>query len=126
MGGNAIVSWFIAGSDPRSLASLTAASTDGAILVWVLALIGVALLLDAGVNDFLPARFRWRTAVRQRHFILMAMAFCYCAQLYVGLSNYTSIALLVYYLWNVCAIMLVTFVDANQRSRDATCVITYS
>lgn len=123
MGGNAIVTWFVGMTDPRSLMHLVASSTEGAVLIWLLMLVGMSVLLDAVINDFLPQRFHWRIALRQRHFFLAAMAFCYVAQLYIAVANFRSTGLLLYYLWNASMIMLVAFIDAHQRSKDATCVI---
>lgn len=124
MGGAAIANWHMATYEPRSLMRLVSASAEGAMLIWLLAIVGLAALLDAVINDFLPPRFRWRVALRQRHFILAAMAFCYVAQLYVAFIYMRSSAgLLLQYLWNVAAIMAVAFFDAHQRSKDASCVI---
>jgi len=123
MGGNAIVSAFIALHESRSLMHLVASTVEGSALILLLALAGLAVLIDALVNDFLPARFHWRVAVRQRHFLLAALAFCYVAQLYVAFFYLRSIGLLIHYLWNVVAIMAVAFCDAHQRSKDASCVI---
>ncbi len=123
MGGSAVVSGYMAMYEPRSLMHLVASSMEGAVLIALLALVGVATLIDALVNDFLPARFHWRVAVRQRHLLLMAMAFCYVAQLYVAFLYLRSSGLLLHYLWNVVAIVAVAFFDAHQRSKDASCVI---
>lgn len=51
------------------------------------------------------------------------MAFCYVAQLYVAYTHFRSTGLLIYYLWNAVFIVFISFVDAHQRSRDATCVV---
>jgi hypothetical protein len=123
MGGNAIVTWCIAMTDPRSLMHIVASTGEGAVLVWLLMVVGAAALIDAVINDLLPARFHWRVALRQRHFILAAMAFCYVAQLYVAFFSMRSTGLLMYYLWNAVTIMAMAFFDAHQRSKDATCVI---
>ncbi len=124
MGGISIVTWYIATTDARSLMYMVASSDQGAALVWLLMAVGVAALLDAVINDFLPDRFHWRVAIRQRHFILTAMAFCYVAQLYVAFYNLRSTGLLLYYLWNAAAIMFVAFIDAHQRLKDATTCAT--
>jgi hypothetical protein len=123
MGGNAIVSWYMALAEPRSLMHLVASSLEGSALIWLLMFVGVAALLDALINDFLPPRFHWRMAIRQRHLILAALAFCYVAQLYVAFFNLRSTGLLLYYLWTAITIMAVAFFDAHQRSKDASCVI---
>jgi hypothetical protein len=123
MGGNAIVSAYMAQFEPRSLMSWVASTVEGATLIFLLAIVGAAALLDAVINDFMPKRFHWRVALRQRHFILTVMAFCYLAQLYVAFLYLRSSGLLMHYLWNVFAIMAVAFFDAHQRSKDAACVI---
>jgi hypothetical protein len=123
MGGNAVVSAYMALNEPRSLMRLVASTVEGEILIFLLAFVGMATLLDALINDFMPKRFNWSVAVRQRHFFLAAMAFCYVAQLYVAFLYLRSSGLLIHYLWNVLAIMAVAFFDAQQRSKDATCVI---
>ncbi|MCC6071469.1 hypothetical protein ACFSQU_18170 [Massilia sp. GCM10020059] len=126
MGGSALLSWYVAMADSRSLMHLVAETREGAALLWLLMLVGVAALFDSVINDLLPARFHWRVALRQRHFILAALAFCYVAQLYVAFFNLRSTGLLLYYLWNAVTIMAVAFFDAHQRSKDATCSIVCS
>lgn len=123
MGGSAIVTWFLAG-EPKTMLSLASLAAPGTLLIWCLMFIGMAAMVDAVVNDFMPERFHWKSAVKQRHFILSGMAFCYVAQLYVAFSTVHSTGMLLYYLWNASAIMFISFVDAHQRSKDATCVIT--
>ena len=123
IGGNAIVSWYMAFFEPRSIMHLVASTVEGAALMWLLLAVGTAALLDAAINDFLPTRFHWRVALRQRHFILGLMAFCYAAQLYVAYLYLRSSGLLIQFLWNVASIMTVAFFDAHQRSKDASCVI---
>lgn len=123
LGGAAVATWLIAMTDTRSLLHVVGSTSEGAALAWLTMLVGLAALLDGVVNDILPARFCWRAAVRQRHFILATMAFCYVAQLYVAFFNLRSTGLLIYYLWNAGAIMALAFFDAHQRSKEALCVI---
>ena len=124
VGGNAIVSWYIALTDPRSLMHAVTASSQGAMLVWLLMVLGAAAVVDALINDIAPRRYHWRVALRQRHYILTAMAFCYLAQLYLAcVYNFRSSGLLIYYLWNAGMIMLAAFLDAHQRSKDYSCSI---
>ncbi len=124
VGGNAIVSWYVATTDPRALMHLVAETPEGSVLVWAVMLIGVWALVDALINDVLPPRFHWPIALRQRHFILAGMAFCYMAQLYVAYYTSRPVSLLLYYTWNAIAIMAVAFVDANQRAKDQACKTT--
>lgn len=126
MGGSAMVTWYMAMFEPRSMVHLVATAGQGAALFWLLLVVGAAALADAIINDFLPPRYHWRVAVRQRHMILAAMAFCYIAMLYVAFLHLRSSGLLIQFLWNVSTIMAVAFFDAHQRSKDASCVITCS
>ena len=126
VGGNAIVSWYVAMTDPRALMHLVASTVNGAVLVWAVMLIGAWALVDAIINDVLPCRYRWPLALRQRHFILASMSFCYIAQLYIAVYTSRPASLLVYYTWNAAAIMVVAFIDATQRSKDQACKITAS
>jgi hypothetical protein len=124
IGGNAIVSWYVAITDPRALMHLVAATPEGAVLIWAVMLIGAWALVDALINDVLPCRYRWPLALAQRHFILAGMAFCYMAQLYVAFYTSRPASLLVYYTWNAVAIMFVAFLDATQRAKDQACKIS--
>jgi len=119
MGGNAIVTWYRSIADPESSLYDFAKTYNGAALIWIMGMIGVAALIDAIVNDFMPARFKWKGAVQQRHFIMAGMAFCYAAQLYIALQENRPAGLLIFYIWNASIIMYVTFIDARQRARDA-------
>lgn len=123
MGGNAIVTWYLAMTDVRSLMHVVAASGEGAVLAWLLMILGACAVVDALVNDVAPKRFHWRIAMRLRHHILTGMAFCYVAHLYVAFYSFRSTGLLMYYLWNASMIMLAAFLDAHQRSKDASCAI---
>ena len=123
MGGNAIVSWFIASSDASSLVRRAMLTTEGAMLVWTMMIIGVCAIVDAVINDLLPARFHWRVALRQRHLILIGMAFCYLAQLYVAFCNDRTTGLIVYYFWNAAIIVFAAYHDAHQRYKDALCAM---
>lgn len=123
LGGNAIATCCAGFAEGRSALHLAAASAELGWLILLLFGAGVAAIVDAVINDLLRPRFHWRIARRQRHFILAAMAFSYVAQLYVAFYNLGSTGLLLYYLWNASMIMLAAFLDAHQRSKDATCAI---
>ena len=124
MGGAAIISWLTAVTYPNSMAARAAATDAGGWLMWCLLLTGIAAVIDVIINDLLPERYHWRTALRQRHFILSSMAFCYMAQLYVVFYSFSHTGLMLYYMWNAGTIVLTSFLDANQRARDAACATT--
>lgn len=123
MGGAAIVSWYIAMTDPSALMHSAASTVDGASAVWALMVLGGCALVDAVVNDILPERWHWRVAVRQRHYILVGMAFCYLAQIYTAFELGRHISLAYSYVWNASLLMLAAFIDAHQRLKDAKCQI---
>lgn len=120
MGGSAIVTWYTSMSAARSPIRTAAASSDGAALIWLLLIVGAAAIFDAVINDLLPRRFHCRVMLRQRHFILASMAFCYVAQMYVAFYHLRSTGLLIHHLWSASMIMLAAFFDAHQRSKAST------
>lgn len=123
MGGAACISWYTAIADPSSLMHSVAATVDGASAIWALMILGACAVVDAVVNDILPERWHWRVALRQRHYILVLMAFCYLAQIYTAFQTGRHISLAYSYLWNASMIMLAAFIDAHQRLKDAKCQI---
>lgn len=122
-GGIALLAWFMAVYEPRSLSSELATVVDGFVLTVLLGVLGAMSIIDAVVNDIMPKKYHWRVALRQRHFILVAMAFCYSAQLYVAFYHLRSTGLLLYCLWNAFCLVAVAFVDAVQRSKDTRCAL---
>lgn len=121
IGGAAIVSWYTAMFDPTAMIYSVAATTDGAYAIWALMVLGACSMVDAVFNDVLPERYHWRVALRQRHYILVGMAFCYLAQIYTAINLGRHISLTYGYLWNASMIMFAAFLDAHQRLKDAKC-----
>lgn len=117
-----MVSWYIAMTDPNAFMYSVASTSDGASAIWALMLLGACSVVDAIVNDILPERYHWRVALRQRHYILVGMAFCYLAQIYTAFEIGRHISLAYNYLWNASMIMLAAFIDAHQRLKDAKCL----
>lgn len=126
IGGNAVVTWYNAVSDPRSLVARLATNGDGMPLVWFLGFCGILVVLDAIINDLLPKKYTWNKAVKNRHLFFGGLACCYVGQLFVGVMSHQVMALLVYYVWNASIIMLASFLDAKKRSRDAECAMLYN
>lgn len=122
IGGAAMVSWYTSMFDSSALMHSVASTTDGAMAIWALMILGACSVVDAVFNDVLPDRYHWRVALRQRHYILVGMAFCYLAQIYTAISLGKHISLTYGYLWNASMIMLAAFYDANQRLKDAKCL----
>lgn len=127
MGGNAIVAWHNATTNPSALLYRVAfGSSDGQTLVWFMGFFGLALIADLFINDILPEKYHWKGALKYRHFLLLALAFCYIAQLFVGSMGGQVLHLLIYNLWNAGMIMMAAFLDAKSRSRNSLCVVTCS
>lgn len=127
MGGNAVVAWHSAVTNPGALLYRVASGSPDALnLVWLLGVVGFLVLADLVINDVLPERFRWHQALRHRHFFLIALSFCYVAQLFVGSMGGKVLHLLIYNVWNASVIMFAAFLDAKYRSRNPQCVIRYN
>lgn len=126
-GGDAIVSWYNAFSDSRSRLSQIAQTQDGGALIWIMGFVGVLIVLDVLMNDWTPARIRigdsfinvnWKRAFKYRHFLFVALAFCYVAQPFVAERAGYGVSLLVYFYWQSFQSITLAFFDAKQRSRS--------
>lgn len=127
-GGDAVLSWYNAIHDPTTRLASVGRTADGGVLLWIMAIVGAAIVLDVIINDWTPEfirighrcfRVTWRRAFKYRHFLFVALAFCYAAQPYVAeLGGYT-VSLLVFFYWNSFQNIAIAFLDAKQRSRSA-------
>lgn len=121
VGGLAIIALYMSIEVPDSLSYSVAATSDGATLIWAQAALGGCAILDALINDLLPAQWRWRLALDQRHYIMVGMAFCFLAQIFSAVLLDRLTGLEPYYAWNALMIMIAAFPDAHQRLKDAKC-----
>lgn len=126
-GGDAIISWYNSFSDPFARLARIAQTQDGGVLIWIMAIVGIAIVLDVFVNDWTPSRIKigkhsiqlaWNKVFRHRHFLFVALAFCYAAQPYVAERGGYAISLLVWFYWNSMQTIVIGFLDAKQRSRS--------
>lgn len=126
-GGDALVSWYNSFTSPTSSLYYVAMTEDGAILLWIMALVGGAIVLDVLINDFTPPtvrigkrmfRITWRRAFKYRHLLFVVLAFCYAAQPYVAEQGGYGVSLLAYFYWNSFQNITIAFFDAKQRSRS--------
>ena len=126
-GGDAIISWYNSFSDPYARLGRIAQTIDGGVLIWIMALAGLAIVLDVLINDFSPSQIRlgkhsmhiaWNKAFRHRHFLFVALSFCYVAQPYVAERGGYGVSLLVYFYWQAAQTIVIAFFDAKQRSRS--------
>lgn len=126
-GGDALVSWYNSFSDPYARLGRIAQTLDGGILLWIMALAGLAIVIDVLINDFTPERLKlgkhsirlaWNKAFQYRHFLFVALSFCYAAQPYVAERGGYAVSLLVYFYWQAAQTIVIAFFDAKQRSRS--------
>lgn len=121
IGGLGVIALYMSIWVPDSLSYSVASTSDGATLIWAQALLGACAIVDAIVNDLLPKQWHWRLALRQRHFIMVGMAFCFLTQIFSALWQGRLTGLEAYYTWNAITIMVAAFPDAYQRLKDAKC-----
>ena len=126
-GGDAIVSWYNSYSDPQAKLFRIAQTADGGVLLWIMALAGIAIVADVLVNDWTPSCIRigrwsmpvrWKRAFEYRHLLFVTLAFCYAAQPYVAEMNGYGVSLLVFFYWQAFQNLCIAFFDAKQRSRS--------
>jgi hypothetical protein len=134
-GGDAMLSWYNAMTIPDAKLAGIAATENGNVLLWIMALAGLAVVLDVFLNDWTPdwvrighQRFRvgWQKAFEHRHFLFVIIAFCYAAQPYVAEMGGFRVSLLVFFYWNCFQNLTIAFFDAKQRSRSAQWQRVYS
>lgn len=126
-GGDAIVSWYNSVNDPHSHLFRIARTGDGAFLLWLMAFVGALIIIDVIVNDWTPDRIcfknrcvnvSWKRVFRYRHFLFVALAFCYAAQPYVAEMGGYGVSLLIFFYWNSFQNIVIAFLDARQRLRS--------
>lgn len=120
-GGLGLIALYMSIWVPESLSYSVASTSDGAALIWLQAVLGACAIVDAIVNDLLPERWHWRLALRQRHWIMVGMAFCFLTQIFSAVWQDKLTGLEVYYTWNAAMIMLAAYPDAHQRLKEAKC-----
>lgn len=123
MGGSAILNWYNSLFENRSMMYQAGLYPDRAELITLMMLLGVVMILEVCINDFLPRRLQWEWLLKQRHLLLLAMAFCAMAQLYIAYTENHPVGLALYYTWNAGSLIAYAFADSIQRSKDTKCVI---
>lgn len=134
-GGDAVVSWYNSIHDPGARLAQVARTFDGNVLIWLMAIAGMAIVLDVLVNDWTPdfirigqrrIPVRWKKALRYRHLLFVVLAFCYAAQPYVAERGGYTVSLVIFFYWNSFQNIAIAFLDAKQRSRSAAWQRAYS
>lgn len=123
-----MVSWYNSVSDPEARLFSIARTQDGGVLIWIMALAGLAIVLDVIINDWTPDFIRighrrfhlfWKRAFEYRHFLFVTIAFCYAAQPYVAEMGGYGVSLLVFFYWNSFQNLAIAFFDAKLRARSS-------
>lgn len=126
-GGDAVVSWYNAMSIPDAKLAGIAQTQSGGVLLGIMALAGVAVILDVFMNDWTPDfirighrqfRVMWQKAFEHRHMLFVTIAFCYAAQPYVAEMGGYRVSLLIFFYWNCFQNLTIAFFDAKLRSRS--------
>lgn len=126
-GGDAVVSWYTSFSDPGARMFKVAQTSDGGIFIWVMAIIGFALILDVLINDWSPDfirlghknfRLAWQKAFRYRHVMFIVLAVCYGVQPFVADMAGFSVSSVMFFYWNAFQIITLAFFDVKQRLRS--------
>lgn len=126
-GGDAMVSWYNAMSDPGAKLATIAHTSDGGVLLHIMALLGLLVVLDVIINDWSPdfiqighKQFQvyWKRAFEYRHLLFAGMAFCYAAQPFVAEMRGYGVSLLVFFYWNSFQNLAIAFFDAKLRARS--------
>lgn len=115
----AVVLWIVSAIEPRAMMAQFAEHNAGGFLCALIGLLGIIGMLDVLINDFMSDRFNWRTVRKQRHFVLVALAFCYIASLYISLDTVRSTGLSLFYTWNAVSLLSLAFVDAYVRNKES-------
>lgn len=127
LGGNAVVSWYNAMSDPMSALFRIGRQEYGATLLWFMGFFGAMIVLDVLMNDWSPKRFnlgkrafviQWKKAFLYRHWLFVGLAVCYLGQPYVAEMSGNRVSLVPYFYWIALTNIAMAFLDAAERSRS--------
>ncbi len=126
LGGNAVIAWYYSLTSPHTNWYNIGRYEDGASLLWLMALLGLVLMLDVLINDWTPKQvtifgrrvnLSWQRPFHSRHYILAGLAFCYAAQPFVAERSGHGVSLLLFFYWHAFLNIAVAFLDAKLRSR---------
>lgn len=114
---HAILVWFCALYEPRSMHYLVTrdAGLVGRCLAGTFGMLGLLLLLDVVINDFMPKRFKFASALVYRPRMLMAMAMLLGAEMFVAVKRLGSWGLSLYCLLFITFTIITAFRDVQLR-----------
>lgn len=120
--GLAVMTWFIAFNEGRSLTALIARSGEGVCVLWLMLACGLLGILDVILNDLALCWLRFEYARTHRHFGFSALAFCFAWQAFIAALNIKSAWMAAFSLWNALSVVAFSLIDAHQRSKDSVCL----
>lgn len=122
-----MLSWYNAMTQPGAKLAAIASTSNGNILLYIMALAGLMIVLDVLINDWSPEwvrvgpiqfRLAWKKAFEYRHLLFVLIAFCYAAQPYVAEMSGFRVSLVLFFYWNCFQNLIIAFFDAKLRSRS--------
>lgn len=125
-GGDAVISWYNALNDPQAKLFKIAQQPDAAVLIWAMGIIGVALVVDALMNDVTPAclniggvsiPLHWKKAFEHRHWLFVMLALSYAAHPYIAERAGYAVSSVTFFYWNAFQNIVLAFFDVKQRAR---------
>lgn len=126
LGGQAVVTWYSATTNPDATLYMVAATEDGNIFIWAMGLLGVILLIDLFVNEWTPdtvqfgrrcINLNWERTWHYRHWLFVGIATCYAALPQIADTSSQNIAVMIVCYWHSFVCMVAAFLDAGERSR---------
>jgi hypothetical protein len=125
-GGDAILAWYQSFSDPGARMFRIAQYQDNAVMIWLLGIIGVALVLDVIINDLTPETItvgkwgftlRWQKAFEHRHLLFVMIAVSYAAHPFLSNAAGRVVEGAAFLYWNALQAIILAFFDVKLRTR---------
>jgi peptidoglycan/LPS O-acetylase OafA/YrhL len=120
--GLAVMTWFVAFFEERSLLALLKRTDEGAVILWMMLACGLVGIADVLINDTRLFPFRIESARTHRHFGFSGLAFCYVCQVFIAVLTIKSPWMAACSMWNAFLVVAFSLIDAHQRSKDSTCL----
>lgn len=102
-------------NESTQMYAIAHASDFALLTMQALGLFALLGAIDVVVNDLMPCQFVIKRALRQRHIVSMAMAACFCIQMWICVRLGMPDAPLPFYAVYVVLIPLSAFADISKR-----------
>ena len=104
-------------TDHHSLMYAAGQERDGMALIYIIIAASVVGLIEMALNT--ERRTRAACLKNHRHFILLALAFCFLGQLFVAYDSIRSGGVTIFYTWPGIVTMWAAISDARKRGRES-------